>query len=1040
MSSFKEVNISNPGTSIKFGGNDLDTVTKLMNGVAAGIPAVRFKSQNKVGFWDGIGYFRNQADSRNTTIRGQSNVPTTDLDLTLPPIVANDVLVALGITNVFPVKQEFDAGILLKAMTMPGLPGSGLYYVVVDAADGHLKKKNNAGTIVDYDAVAGGGEVNTITNVGAAGVGVYKTKVGVDLKLKKINAGSSSVTITDDTSNDEVDIDVVDATTSLKGKVELATSGESSAGVVVQGNDARLSDARTPATHAASHKTGGSDPIKIDEFASATDVTLLNATTSAHGLLKKLSNSASQYMDGTGNWSVPAGAGGEPDASTTVKGIVELATDGEVAALLAVQANDTRLSNARTPSAHATSHKSGGSDVIKLDEFGATTDITTLNSSTTAHGLLRKLSNVATQFLDGQGNWTVPATSSPGAPDVSGVVYVAADGTGDYTTLSAALTAQGANKVYMLSPGDHAVSAQLVSTLNNITINGSGIGVTRLLFTSATGTGAAFVFNGAIGSAIDISANAAKNAHALTVSSGHGVVAGDWIYMTRDVQVQNAGNNGQDGEIHQVLSTASTTITLVDQIYEAYTTAANSNCYKITWMKNLELKNLTVYDNRSSVSAITEQSDTLFSFCYNLRVVNVLFEHMFYAACTLQNCFNSRLQGVYVDDPKMLSSAPNYINYGIVILCASTNVNIDGGWANSCRHSITTDILAGNTDDYGRPRNIVISNFVSYNANNSHFDSHEGAVGIVYNNCGAVGGYHTNGLGLGQSTDNVKGFNVRSPTAFNGCWAENTEGYGWTISNDNDDTAGDDTKIGGSVTSLNGCRISNVRPDVNGTARGIRIYGRKSISIVGCEFFNIPDEVIVINDGCANIIFDNNIVHSCGSTLSNPTGLIRCLGNVDDLLVRGNIFGAGTPSADGTPLNVVTSVDRLVFKDNDVNGLTNKIPSIPAISTVVVIKDNPGLNPLNQITDHTNNTTHTLGSYGGVAAAVMASATDYTVVGGDFYVTVLGGTVSEIRIKDGAGNTVSSGLPIPLHAQFIPNGYKLRITYSVAPTITLFAY
>jgi len=42
---------------------------------------------------------------------------------------------------------------------------------------------------------------------------------------------------------------VPDATTTVKGKVELATDGESLAGVVVQGNDARLSDSRTPLSH-----------------------------------------------------------------------------------------------------------------------------------------------------------------------------------------------------------------------------------------------------------------------------------------------------------------------------------------------------------------------------------------------------------------------------------------------------------------------------------------------------------------------------------------------------------------------------------------------------------------------------------------------------------------------------------------------------------------------------------------------------------------------------------------------------------------------
>lgn len=56
-------------------------------------------------------------------------------------------------------------------------------------------------------------------------------------------------------------------------------------------------------------------------------------------------------------------------------------------------------------SAHAASHKSAGSDPIKLDELAAPTDVTTLNASASAHGLLKKLSNVASQFLNGAGSW-----------------------------------------------------------------------------------------------------------------------------------------------------------------------------------------------------------------------------------------------------------------------------------------------------------------------------------------------------------------------------------------------------------------------------------------------------------------------------------------------------------------------------------------------------------------------------------------------------------------------------------------------------------
>ena len=56
---------------------------------------------------------------------------------------------------------------------------------------------------------------------------------------------------------------IQDATELVKGKVELAADKESAPNVVVQGNDSRLSDARTPTAHATSHENGGSDEISV---------------------------------------------------------------------------------------------------------------------------------------------------------------------------------------------------------------------------------------------------------------------------------------------------------------------------------------------------------------------------------------------------------------------------------------------------------------------------------------------------------------------------------------------------------------------------------------------------------------------------------------------------------------------------------------------------------------------------------------------------------------------------------------------------------
>jgi hypothetical protein len=51
---------------------------------------------------------------------------------------------------------------------------------------------------------------------------------------------------------------------------------------------------------------------------------------------------------------------------------------------------------------------------IATDTLAAPTDITTNNATTSAHGLLKKLSNVATEFMNGVGNWAVPASGGAG--------------------------------------------------------------------------------------------------------------------------------------------------------------------------------------------------------------------------------------------------------------------------------------------------------------------------------------------------------------------------------------------------------------------------------------------------------------------------------------------------------------------------------------------------------------------------------------------------------------------------------------------------
>ena len=303
---------------------------------------------------------------------------------------------------------------------------------------------------------AGGGEANTASNVGTSGDGVFDAKIGSDLQFRKLNPLSSKITIAADVANKKIDFNIPDASNTVKGAAELADDGESSGNVVVQGNDSRLYNSRVPSGTAGGDLSGtypsptvalnaigttkladmAANTIRANATASTADPADFSVGTDtvvgrASGNIVAATVATSQITNAAVTYAkiqnvaatsrvlgrITAGAGVIEEltgtqitplldaGTTTTKGTVELATSGENAANVVVQGNDSRLSDARSPTTHATTHKSGQGDVIKLDEFGATTDITTLNASTTAHGLLPKLSNVSTQYLNGVGSW-----------------------------------------------------------------------------------------------------------------------------------------------------------------------------------------------------------------------------------------------------------------------------------------------------------------------------------------------------------------------------------------------------------------------------------------------------------------------------------------------------------------------------------------------------------------------------------------------------------------------------------------------------------
>ncbi len=97
--------------------------------------------------------------------------------------------------------------------------------------------------------------------------------------------------------------------------------------------------------------------LKLDRLAPPDDTDSLDATVHKHGLLPKLSGSASEFLNGSGGFATPSGT--VPDAHATTHqdgGSDEISVAG-LSGLLAT---------AQTPAAHKASHQDGGSDEISV--------------------------------------------------------------------------------------------------------------------------------------------------------------------------------------------------------------------------------------------------------------------------------------------------------------------------------------------------------------------------------------------------------------------------------------------------------------------------------------------------------------------------------------------------------------------------------------------------------------------------------------------------------------------------------------------------
>lgn len=356
-----------------------------------------------------------------------------------------------------------------------------------------------------------------------------------------------------------------------------------------------------------------------------------------------------------------------PPPGTWASNFAATATAGKIC-----EASDSRLSNARTPTAHKSTHVAGGSDALSLG------DILTLPGGTST-------------FLAADGTFRTPeATGSLFRP----AIYVGQTGSGaEYTDIQTALDAAQSGQAIYILPGAYSITSQVVSTSKNLKI----IGIGEVILNINIGANVpAFLFQGTEITTQPL-ADAAKGANQVNLSNADSVQAGDLILIVNSDQwcpTEYASQN--TGELYEVIGVSSNLITLNQPLLRAYPVSKTSTAYVYRPTK-ITLENLK-FTNSGKTSEL--QSIKL-RFCKNSKIINCEVSDSGVNGLTFDSCYNVEVSGCYIHDCEM-----DGYGYGIVVSNATSHATINNCRIERCRHAVT----AASSSFNGLVRDLIISN------------------------------------------------------------------------------------------------------------------------------------------------------------------------------------------------------------------------------------------------------------------------------------------------------------------------------------------
>src|SRR5262249_3024400 len=209
----------------------------------------------------------------------------------------------------------------------------------------------------------------------------------------------------------------------------------------------------------------------------------------------------------------------------------------------------------------------------------------------------------------------------------------------DFTDIQTAINALPPNggKIF-IKAGMYIISKTIRIQSSNVHLQGEGMGITNIVADATmTASSAIEAYNPVAGGALKLVADTAKSDTTVTLNPTDAatLAVGDYVLLFSNKSVDAEDPAKHAGEVKQVaaVNTANGTVTLDDQIYDAYLLADSASVAKITMLHNVTLSDFSISSTApfyTSASAFTQ-----FRFIDNLRIERLESHHAYVSGIEL---------------------------------------------------------------------------------------------------------------------------------------------------------------------------------------------------------------------------------------------------------------------------------------------------------------------------------------------------------------------------------------------------------------------